>query len=161
MKQLIKNYTTEIPVDQTIAEIQKILALNGARGIALEYHADGRIKDIFFKILRNGKELPFRLPAKANHVYTALHKGTPDHYHTRYGKQWEEEAEQIAWRICKTWLEAQITLINLEQAKLEEVFLPYLLLFQQGGRTHTRIEADREDLLPVIDDHERQGEPAA
>jgi len=48
--------------------------------------------------------------------------------HTRYGKQWREEAERIAWRICKTWLEAQITLINLEQAKMEEVFLPYLIL---------------------------------
>ena len=39
-----------------------------------------------------------------------------------------KKAEAIAWRICKTWLEAQITLINLEQAKLEEVFLPYLVM---------------------------------
>jgi hypothetical protein len=35
-----------------------------------------------------------------------------------------------------------------------------LLLFQQSGRTHTRIEADCVDLLPVINDHERQGERA-
>ena len=47
MKQLIKNYTTEIPVEKTIAEIQAILAQNGARGIALEYNEHGRIKDIF------------------------------------------------------------------------------------------------------------------
>jgi hypothetical protein len=39
-----------------------------------------------------------------------------------------KQAERIAWRICKTWLEAQITLINLEQAKMEEVFLPYMVL---------------------------------
>jgi len=38
------------------------------------------------------------------------------------------QSEQVAWRICKTWLEAQITLINLEQAKIEEVFLPYLVM---------------------------------
>jgi hypothetical protein len=128
VKKLIKNYTTDIPVDRTISEIQKILAQNGARGIALEYDDNGNIKDIFFKIILNNKELPFRLPAKAEKVYTALHEGTPDHYHTRYGKQWREEAERIAWRICKTWLEAQITLINLEQAKMEEVFLPYLVM---------------------------------
>jgi hypothetical protein len=95
-------------------------------------------EDIAFQILRsplhqrrvilNNKELPFRLPAKAEKVYTALHEGTPDHYHTRYSKQWRAEAERIAWRICKTWLEAQITLINLEQAKFEEVFLPYLIM---------------------------------
>ena len=35
-----------------------------------------------------------------------------------------------------------------------------LLLLQQGGRTHTRIEADRVDLLPVINDHKRKGERA-
>jgi hypothetical protein len=50
MKKLIKNYTTDIPVDRTIAEIQQILAQNGARGIAIEYNEDGRIKDIFFKV---------------------------------------------------------------------------------------------------------------
>jgi hypothetical protein len=128
MKKLIKNYTTDIPVEKTIAEIQQLLAQNGARGIALEYDERGTIKDVFFKIILNNKELPFRLPAKADKVYTALHEGTPDHYHTRYGKQWRAEAERIAWRICKTWLEAQITLINLEQAKMEEVFLPYLIM---------------------------------
>jgi hypothetical protein len=128
MKKLIKNYTTDIPVEKTIAEIQQLLAQNGARGIALEYDERGTIKDVFFKIILNNKEMPFRLPAKADKVYTALHEGTPEHYHTRYGKQWREEAARIAWRICKTWLEAQITLINLEQAKMEEVFLPYLIM---------------------------------
>ena len=128
MKKLIKNYTTNIPVEKTITEIQKLLVQNGARGIALEYDEHGNIKDIFFKVIVNQQELPFRLPAKADKVYAALHEGTPDHYHTRYGEQWRSEAERIAWRICKTWLEAQITLINLEQAKMEEVFLPYLVM---------------------------------
>ena len=36
MKKLIKNYTTDIPVERTIAEIQQLLAHNGARGIAIE-----------------------------------------------------------------------------------------------------------------------------
>jgi hypothetical protein len=128
MTRLIKNYTTDIPVARTISEIQQILAQNGARGIALEYDAHGNIKDIFFKIMLNSKELPFRLPAKAERVYQALWGGKQEWEHTRYGAGWRAQAERIAWRICKTWLEAQITLINLEQAKLEEVFLPYLVM---------------------------------
>ena len=72
VKKLIKNHTTDIPVEQTIAEIQQMLARNGARGIALEYDDGGTIKDIFFKIMLNSKELPFRLPAKAARVYQAL-----------------------------------------------------------------------------------------
>ncbi len=41
---------------------------------------------------------------------------------------WKRQAERIAWRICKTWLEAEPTLITLEQARVEEVFLPYLIM---------------------------------
>ena len=58
MKKLIKNYTTDIPVEKTITEIQKILSQNGATGIATEYDK-GRIRDIFFKIKVAGKELAF------------------------------------------------------------------------------------------------------
>jgi len=128
MTKLIKNYTTDIPVEKTINEIQKILAQNGARGIMLEYDGNGNITDIFFKIILNNKELPFRLPAKAERVYQALWGEKQEWEYTRYGAGWREQAQRIAWRICKTWLEAQITLINLEQAKMEEVFLPYLVM---------------------------------
>jgi hypothetical protein len=75
MKRLIKNYTTDVPVERTIAEIQSILGQNGARGIALEYDERGRIKDIFFKIRLHEKELPFRLPSKPDHVYAAVFAG--------------------------------------------------------------------------------------
>ncbi len=128
MKKLIKNYTTDIPVEKTTSEIQKILAQNGARGIMLEYDGNGNITDIFFKVILNNKELPFRLPAKAERVYQALWGEKQEWEYTRYGAGWREQAQRIAWRICKTWLEAQITLINLEQAKMEEVFLPYLVM---------------------------------
>jgi hypothetical protein len=128
MKKLIRNYTIDIVVERTIAEIQRMLARNGVRGIVLEYDDGGTIKDIFFKIMLNKKELPFRLPAKAERVYQALWGERKEWEHTRYGEGWRQQAERIAWRICKTWLEAQITLINLEQAKIEEVFLPYLIL---------------------------------
>ena len=126
MKKLIKNYTTDVAVERTIAEIQTILAQNGARGIALEYDESGLIKDIFFKIRLHDKDLPFRLPSKPDNVYATLFAGMQ--YEDRLRNERMKKAEAIAWRICKTWLEAQITLINLEQAKLEEVFLPYLVM---------------------------------
>lgn len=116
-KKLIKGYTTTVPAQQTIVEIQQILAQNGARGIATDFNEDGSIKDVFFKIVVNNQELPFRLPVKVDKVKAIL-KGVAD-----AGKP-----EDVAWRICKTWLEGQITLINLNQVKIEEVFLPYLVI---------------------------------
>jgi hypothetical protein len=111
MKRLIKNYTTNVAVERTIAEIQTILAQNGARGIALEYDESGLIKDIFFKIRLHDKDLPFRLPSKPDNVYATLFAGMQ--YEDRLRNERMKKAEAIAWRICKTWLEAQITLINL------------------------------------------------
>ena len=64
MKKRIKNYTTDVPVEKTIQEIQHMLAQNGARGIAIAYDKSGKVKDIFFKILLENKALPFRLPTK-------------------------------------------------------------------------------------------------
>jgi hypothetical protein len=103
MKKLIKNYTTEVPLQKTITEIHHLLAENGATGIATEYDK-GRIRDIFFKIKVAGKELAFRLPAKPDKVYAVLHGQTMSHYHDRYGEQWHDQAERVAWRICKSWL---------------------------------------------------------
>ena len=122
---LIKNYTTDVPVKKTIEEIHTLLAQNGATGIATEYES-GLIKDIFFKIKYQNRELAFRLPAKPQEVYDALFKGMQ--YEDRLKQQRMQKASMIAWRICKTWLEAQLTLINLKQAQIQEVFLPYLVM---------------------------------
>jgi len=130
-KKLVKNYTTEVPLAKTISEIQQLLAENGATGIAFDYDGQGKLKALFFRINSEGKELPFRLPAKPDNVYHALHGDAPSHQQRRYGEQWREAAERIAWRVCKLWLEAQITHINLDQAKPQEVFLPYLVMPNQ------------------------------
>jgi hypothetical protein len=146
MKKLIKNYTTDVPVEKTITEIHRLLAENGATGIATEYE-QGQIQDIFFKVKVNGKELAFRLPAKPEKVYTALHTDIPDYQHHRYGQHWKEQAERIAWRICKSWLEAQLTLINLQQANIEEVFLPYLIVGRSNESLY-EVMKEKHFLLP-------------
>lgn len=137
MKKLIKNYTTDIDVSKTLGEIQKLLAENGATGIAFEYAEDGsgKLKAVFFKIRYNDKEIPFRLPAKPDKVYQSLFAGLKDQqiwrngkYVSRYEQSRQEQSEKIAWRVCKLWLEAQITHINLDQAKPQEVFLPYMVM---------------------------------
>lgn len=127
MKKLIKNYTTEVPTHITIAEIQKMLAENGATGIALDYDGQGNIVALFFRIDYQGKPLAFRLPAKPNEVYQALFANMQYQDVERYKMQRMEKATMIAWRICKLWLEAQLTHVNLGQAKLPEVFLPYMV----------------------------------
>ena len=56
------------------------------------------------------------------------------------------DAERIAWRVCKLWLDAQITHINLDQAKPQEVFLPYLVM--PNNRTLYETMEDNTFFLP-------------
>ena len=37
-----------------------------------------------------------------------------------------EQAHRVAWRIVKDWLDAQLTLLNIQMVKIEEIFLPYV-----------------------------------
>jgi hypothetical protein len=127
MKKLIKNYSTDVPTHKTIAEIQKMLGENGATGVAFDYDGDGGIKAVYFRIKVKDRELPFRLPTKEDEVYNTLFAnmiGQTD----RLVKIRRERAKMIAWRVCKLWLEAQLTHVNLGQAKMEEVFLAYLVV---------------------------------
>lgn len=130
MNKIIKNYTTDIPAEKTINEIQQLLSKNGARAVAVEYDTSGLVQDIFFKIDLSGKMLSFRLPAKPENVYNALYSKMPGQKEGPLREGRMKKSNDIAWRICKTWIEAQLTLINLEQATIQQVFLPYLLTGQ-------------------------------
>ena len=37
----------------------------------------------------------------------------------------QEQSERVAWRVIKDWLDAQLSLIYVGQAELEQVMLPY------------------------------------
>ena len=151
MKKLIKNYSTEVPLEKTLMEIQQLLSQNGATGIAFDYDGTGKLTAIFFRIAVDGKQLPFRLPGKPQQVYNALFARMQ--YESRLREERMKKAERIAWRICKLWLEAQITHINLDQAKPQEVFLPYLVM--PGNKTLYEVMEEHKFLLPDGEDKQQ------
>jgi hypothetical protein len=46
----------------------------------------------------------------------------PPHYRTR------EQAVKIAWRIIKDWVRAQMAILETEMVRMEQVFLPYMMV---------------------------------
>ena len=137
------NYSTKINVHQTLGEIQKILVENGARKIQLEYDDKGQILELKFFISSNSGDLFVKLPANTEGVYSILHaqrkkgeiKIKIDH----------DQALRVAWRNIKEWTEAQMALIAAGQAKIEQVFLPYVL--NKNGQTFFEIFEENQKLL--------------
>ena len=119
----ILNYTTKIAVHRSVAEIQRTLSLKGAESVTIEYGLAGKVLSVLFAISLNGGRVQFRLPANASGVLQALRKQrVPARYENI------EHAEAVAWRIVKDWIEAQLALVEANQAELAEVFMPYAIV---------------------------------
>lgn len=114
----IKNYTTKIPALQTVGEIQGILAAHGAKKIMLDYTDDGHVEAVSFAVNTPVGMQGFMLPARVDAVAATLAK---QHVKCDY-----DQAERVAWRIVKDWIDAQMAFIESEQAAIDEVFLPYM-----------------------------------
>lgn len=124
----IKNYTTSVSAERSIAEIEKILAMFGAEAIMKEYLADGKVRGLQFKL----KNEVFKLPANVNGVREAIFAGKRKYYGRDAMKARDGKAYNVAWRILKDWIHAQLSLIASGQAYPQEIFLPYLF---DGKRT--------------------------
>jgi hypothetical protein len=120
----LKNYTSE--GRGTFDKIQKILAEHGANRIMYDYGNAGELVAITFGMEINGQKVGFRLPANADKVTNILYGGED-----RWGRpkkikdSQREQAYKTAWANIRDWIDAQMALIDTEQATLMQVFLPY------------------------------------
>jgi hypothetical protein len=123
----ILNYTTTISADKTAAELGRILAKGGAASVSTAYE-DGRPVGVGFSLQTPHGARHFQLPVNVAGVHAALRadKSVPERYRLL------AQAERVAWRIVKDWIEAQVALVQAQMATLDEVMLPYLLEVGSG-----------------------------
>jgi len=119
----IKNYTTTISVNKTIGEIQGILSKHGATAIMTEYD-NGNVTGLSFKIMTPRGELGIRLPSNTDRVLQVLKNQKKNNAKV---KDTFEQANKVAWRIIKDWVDAQMAILETEMVEMEQIFLPYVL----------------------------------
>lgn len=130
------NYTTTIDVHKTLGEIQKILVEHGARKLMYDYDENGHIQSLCFSVLTpEGNERGIKLPANVQAIYKVLQAQKnqkkinikPDY----------AQAERVAWRIIKDWVEAQMAILETQMVQTEEIFLPYMV--NKNGNTFFQV----------------------
>jgi len=130
------NYTTEIKVDKTLIEIEKMLVDAGAQRILKEYDTDGNITTLSFMIQTDKGLIPIRMPMNVKAVMQVINTQTDEYTKSRSGSRLKvpkryyndwEQARRVGWRIIKDWLESQLALIQLQMVKIQEIFLPYII----------------------------------
>lgn len=118
------NYTTTVAADKTAAEIIRKLAGAGASQILTDYHG-GRPTGLAFALQTPAGPRQYRLPVEVAAVEKVMRShgsGVPNRYQNR------DQAERVAWRIMKDWVEAQLALIETHMVSVDQVFLPYMLI---------------------------------
>ena len=140
----ILNYTTSVPVSRTVAQVQAKLVEHGARQAMMEWDDKGRVVALSFNVKTPNGELPIRLPIDAAATLRVLQRQADNReIPGRYAK--EEHAYRVAWRIIKDWIEAQMSLLETEMVRMEEIFLPYVIT--PGGKTVYQVMAEKHFLL--------------
>lgn len=124
----IKNYTSSVPVERSIAVIESKLAASGASQITKLYDPKGRVTAIVFKFtLQNSRSYSFRLPARPQACFDAIWKEKCLHSKPRPETKNTvlEQAHRTSWKLIQDWIDIQISLIVLQQVEFLEVFLPF------------------------------------
>lgn len=129
------NYTTKVDVYTTLGAIQGQLVKHGAKMIMQDYDDEGHIAALSFLIDTPAGARGIRLPANVDAVHAVL---------TRQKVKCDrEQAERVAWRIVKDWVEAQMAILESEMVQMDEIFLPYMI----NGQGQTLFQAYRSNQL--------------
>ena len=113
------NYTTKVDVYTTLGAIQGQLVKHGAKKIMQDYDDQGHISSLSFLINTPSGMRGIRLPANVEAVHKVLAKQK-----VRCDR---DQAERVAWRIVKDWVEAQMAILESEMVQMDEIFLPYMV----------------------------------
>ena len=133
----ILNYTTTIDAYKTVSEIEYILVKHKAKSIMKNYDGE-TITGLSFLIDTGSQQLPVILPVKIDECLKVLKKEKRENPRKQI-KDTREQAERVAWRILKDWVEARMALLDIEMVRFEEIFLPYIET--EGGKTiYQRLE---------------------
>src|SRR5882762_10751835 len=116
----IKNYTTVVPANRSITEIQDTLVKHGATGVLYKYEqGTGRIEALQFLLSVKDQNVTFSLPVNWRKFQRVLE--------LQQVRRWDEEeyVYRVAWRNIRDWVMAQLALYETEIVEMPQVFLPF------------------------------------
>ena len=132
----ILNYTTTVDSFKTVSEIEYILMKHKAKSIMKNYDGES-ITGLSFLIDTGVQQVPVRLPVKVDECLEVLKREKKNSPRSSI-KATREQAERVAWRILKDWIEAQMALLDIEMVEMQEIFLPYIEI--QGQTIYEKLE---------------------
>jgi hypothetical protein len=89
------------------------------------YTDDKKLESLCFIINIEGKETPFKLPANVEQCERVLKAEIRKPKAGTY-ERIADQAERTAWKLMSDWVDIQMSLIELNQVEILQVFLAYV-----------------------------------
>lgn len=91
---------------------------------------DGRnVSAVSFKMEIKGKPMAFKMPCN----WRAVSEVMQEDYKIPTKLKTDDQAIRVAWRVIKSWVQAQMALVEINMATIPQIFLPYSIM--RDGRT--------------------------
>lgn len=135
----IKNYTTVVPANRSIGEIQDRLVRHGASGVSYGYEqGTGRISSLSFRLVVGGSDVAFALPVQWRRFQAVLkeQKARGRGRDARWDN--EDYCYRVAWRCLSDWVASQLALYETQMVELPQVFLPFAV-GRDGGTLYDHV----------------------
>lgn len=124
----IKNYTTTVPANRSINQIQDALIKHGATGVVFNYEkGTGRIAALIFKLDIKGNTRVFNLPCEWRKFQLVLKQQEVRRYDD------EDYVYRVAWRNIRDLVLAQLAFCETEMAEVPQLFFPFAM--SKNGKT--------------------------
>jgi len=147
---MIKNYTSTVPASRSVQRIEDKLVAHGAKNILKLYEDKKLIGIAFILTVDNNKEIPYRLPARINNVEKIL-RSKIKRPRSGTSQNIAAQAQRTAWRLLADWVDIQVSLVELQQVKFIEVFLPYVYDHSKKQTFFEKIEKENFRQLTYIE----------
>lgn len=140
------NYTTKIPAAKTISEMQQMLASAGASSVSIHF-AEGIANGLTFEAPTKYGPRTFTMIVDTTSVQKVLQKQRNSGGITTATLHSQAQAERVAWRVARSWLEAQLAMIQIGLASIDQIMLPYLHVAPE--KTLYAAYQDQQDVLQL------------
>ncbi len=143
----LKNYASEASMESIFASIRTTLATHRAKRIMFDYDDAGRAISIEFVVEVGRTPYTFRLPARFEEALPLVKQAREDAGAWRLSEEkLREQAYRAVWATIRDWVSSQMGLIDIGASRMEEVFMPYLIV--EPGVTMFERFAEQRALPP-------------
>lgn len=142
----IKNYTSTVPMVNSMNRIEHRLVQLGSTHIAKSYE-DKKPSGIIFQLPINAIPATYKVTIDLRSVEKNLVKARTKPPTNSQMEAIREQAERTAWKLLNDWVDVLTSLIILGLKDPAEVFLPYLLDVNTDQTLYERVKSGEIKLL--------------